>query len=198
MAKIRAYLDTCIISGIAKGDASQEDLGALEKILAKDKENVFELVTSSVVKQEIAAIPEAYREPHLKIFHLFSEVPLVKSVQNIPPFKPLPMFRREDRLLVKLKKLLPDQNDAVHAFQAIENRSSYLITIDKRTFLKYAVEVKSLCALELIGPKAFIAMIESIPRTSSLRTPPLLCQSVQTKKLNRNPINRDRSQYEHG
>ena len=155
MSTTRAYLDTCIVSGLAKGDLGSETQAALLRILEARKVGRVELVTSEVTRSELAAIPEVHRGSHSAIYYLLADVPLAPAEYRIPPFKPAPMFRRRDKLLLALEALLPDAADASHAFQAARSMASYLITTDRRTMLKHADAVEALCNLKLVNPSQF-------------------------------------------
>lgn len=133
MCAARAYLDTCIVSGLARGDLTLEDEAALLRILQARKSGAVELVTSEVVHAEISRIPEEYRIRHSIIYDLLADVPLATTHYKIPPFIPAPMFRRRDPLLASLEDLLPDEIDAAHVFQAVKAGLPYLITVDRRT-----------------------------------------------------------------
>ena len=155
MAARRAYLDTCIVSGLAKGDLSQENEAALLQILEARKLGHVELVTSELTRTEIAAVPEEYRAKHSIIYALLTDVPLVATTYKIPPFKPAPMFRRPHPLYLALRQLLPDETDADHVYQAAQNGVAHLIAVDKRTMLTYAKEVLDLSHVTLSSPVDF-------------------------------------------
>jgi hypothetical protein len=151
----RAYLDTCIVSSLAKCDLTPENESALLRILQARKAGTVELVTSEVVRTEISAIPEEFRIQHSIIYSLLADVPLAATDYRIPPFRPAPMFKRRDQLLVSLERLLPDAGDASHVFQAARNGVGYLITVDHRTMLKHAEAVSQLCGVRLVNPVQF-------------------------------------------
>lgn len=70
MCGIRAYLDTCIVSGLAKGDLTAENEAALLQILQARKNGSVELFTSEVARDEISKIPIEYRTIHSIIYAL--------------------------------------------------------------------------------------------------------------------------------
>ena len=75
MAPPKAYLETCIVSGLAKGDLAAAELLALLRILQAGKAGRVELITSDVVNAEIDRIPAHYRTPHAAIYNLLTDVP---------------------------------------------------------------------------------------------------------------------------
>jgi hypothetical protein len=59
-----AYLDTCIVSGLVKGDLQPAQETALLRILEARKRGDLQLVTSETTKTEIDQIPEQHRRLH--------------------------------------------------------------------------------------------------------------------------------------
>ena len=156
MCSARAYLDTCIVSGLAKGDLTPDDLAALLRILEVRKTGTVELFTSEVAREEISKIPPEHRTQHSIIYGLLADVPCANTHYRIPPFRPAPMFRRKDELLVSLERLLPDAPDALHVFQAFKAGLPHLITVDRRTLLNHAATVFQLCNVQLVTPVWFL------------------------------------------
>jgi hypothetical protein len=72
---IRVYLDTCVVSGLARGDLRPSTVGALLRILEAQKAGHVQLLTSSVTREEIERIPESYRTPHQTIYTQLAEIP---------------------------------------------------------------------------------------------------------------------------
>lgn len=156
MCAARAYLDTCIVSGLAKGDLTPEEEAALVRILQARKTGSVELFTSEVAQQEIAKIPAEHRTKHSVIYSLLTDVPLANTHYRIPPFKPAPMFIRKDSLLVSLERVLPDAADALHVFQAAKANLTHLITVDRRTLLVHAAAVLQVSNVQLVSPVEFL------------------------------------------
>jgi hypothetical protein len=71
---MRAYLDTCIVSGLAKGDLGPDEAAALLRILEARKLGRVELVTSNIANGKISRIPEAHRTLHAVIYNLLADV----------------------------------------------------------------------------------------------------------------------------
>jgi hypothetical protein len=82
MEPLVAYLDTCIVSGLAKGDLAQADTEALLEVLQRHKHGAVSLVTSRVTKEEIDCIPKKYRLPHEVIYNLLADLPVVKAFRT--------------------------------------------------------------------------------------------------------------------
>jgi hypothetical protein len=108
MSAVRAYLDTCIVSGLAKDDLAPEDVEALLHILEARKAGLADLFTSKLVQEEISKIPPVHRARHSIIYGLLTDIPLADTHHGMPPFTPAPMFRRKSQVLTSLERLLPD------------------------------------------------------------------------------------------
>lgn len=157
MSRPRAYVDTCIVSGLAKGELSTTDVDALRHILEAHKTGRIELIASPLVRKEIEKIPAEYRSAHSVIYNLLADVPLAKTQQRTPPFRPIdfPFGLRKAPLLEKLEALLPDETDAEHVFHAVNSGVRYLLTVDRRTMVARSDAVSRLCGVQLLDPCAF-------------------------------------------
>ena len=156
-----AYLDTCVVSGLAKGDLEQNEITALFSILEARRNGLVELVASPVVEREISRIPEQHRTPHSAIYALLKEIPLVPAFRKTPPFSPLdfPFGVRPERLLMLLNNVLPDEEDAAHVYQAAKSGIKYVITADVKTMLSRSAEVSRLCGVQLLKPTEFVRTV---------------------------------------
>lgn len=155
------YLDTCIVSGLAKGDLAPDEAKALQRILEARKRGAVVVVTSQVTKGEISAIPEIHRASHEVLYNLLEDVPTVSTHRTDGGLLLLGVGggRREDPLFTSLMSALPDPTDAEHVFQAAKNNLLYLITTDARTLIRHAVTVEQLCGVKLVTPVAFEQML---------------------------------------
>lgn len=122
------YLDTCIVSGLAKEDLPTVEQEALAELLELHKAGRLKLVTSHITKQEIAKIPLRARLRHIMIYNLLENVPATKTVKADPLFR-------------KIRTIVPDEEDAKHLYQAVKSRSWYFVTTDKRTILRHATKL---------------------------------------------------------
>jgi hypothetical protein len=55
--------------------------------------------------------------------------------------------RRQDRLFISLRSLLPDVEDAMHVFQAAKNGVGFLITADHRRLIRFSADIQRLCGV---------------------------------------------------
>jgi predicted nucleic acid-binding protein len=152
----KVYLDTCIVSGLAKEDLSVDDTSALLAILEAHKAGRLALVTSRLAHDEIAKIPEQHRARHTVIYSLLADVPMAETRVRTPPFKPtsFPHGVEQAPLLEKLEAIL-DKADAEHVYQAARNGVTYVITVDRKTMLARADAVQQLRGIRLVGPIEF-------------------------------------------
>jgi hypothetical protein len=140
MASPTVYLDTCIVSGIAKEDLSHAEQEAVVALLQLYKTSRLHLVTSEVARSEIAAVPQQFRSRHETIYLLLRDVPLARAAWTDSGLTLTGVGggRREDPLYTKLRLLLPDEADAQHVFQAIRADADYFATTDARTILRFS------------------------------------------------------------
>jgi hypothetical protein len=164
MDPLTAYLDTCIISGLARRDLPEQDLTALGHILAARKRGEVSLVTSHIAKTEIDRVPQARRSPNKVIYHLLTDVPAARfwRIDTGLMLMGVGGGRRQDPLFISLRKLLPDAEDAMHVFQAAKNRVGFLITTDRRTLLRFSGDVEQLCGIIVLSPTAFEQRITQV------------------------------------
>jgi len=152
-----AYLDTCLVSGLARGDIAADELLALRELLSRFERGEISLLCSEVVGDELAKISADYRGPHLQQLKVFEAIPRAKpgGVTRLSPMgvSGLNPYRR---LWDDLVALLPDKPDAEHVFVASTNRVNRLVTLDEKTMLRHRAAVQALSGVELMTPKEFL------------------------------------------
>jgi predicted nucleic acid-binding protein len=156
---LRAYFDTCVVSGVAKNELSDGDAEAVIRILESHKRGELQVVTSEVTAQEIAAIPKAaYRPKHEVIYNLLADVPSVPTSQlSVEMRMPEPAYVvHEDPLLSALRALRLDDGDLRHAFQAARNNVDFLVTVDRSTFVSRSEAIFKICHVRVITPTEFV------------------------------------------
>ena len=156
---LSVYLDTCIISGLAKEDLRKEEYMALKEILVLRKTGKVQLVTSPIAKAELEKIPEALRIKHEVIYNLLSDVP-IKRFRSITGLSPIGVpgfgYGRLNRDYLRLRQLLTDEEDAKHLYQAIRNGIQVFLTTDFRTILRKRAIVEKSFSIKLRSPTEFI------------------------------------------
>ena len=140
MASPTVYLDTCIVSGIAREDLPQAEQEGVVALLQLYKADRLDLVTSEVAKSEIAGVPEQFRSRHETIYLLLRDVPVARAkwTDSGLTLTGVGGGHREDPLYTELKLLLPDEADAEHVFQAIRAHADYFATTDAKTILRFS------------------------------------------------------------
>jgi hypothetical protein len=142
------YLDTNLISGLAKEDIRPVELAALRDLLRRRKAGQLILCTSAVASEELGGIPATARAPHEDIYPLLDDVPTVDEQFPMPKAYGAGAYGAdaygmgpivEDSDLGVLRSILPDENDARHVFQAAKNGIDYFVTCDERTIVKHAL-----------------------------------------------------------
>lgn len=133
-----AYLDTCILSGLARGDLKPNENAAITQLVQLQKENRLKFVTSEHAKEELSQSPIEKSRVDLIIYNLIASTPLAAfsyggsnlSLLGIggPP-KEYPLF-------TELKALLSDLGDAKHVYQAKNSNVDFFVTTDERTILR--------------------------------------------------------------
>ncbi len=156
------YLDTCIISGIAKMDLPEEEISSLLAVLKHGKKGNLKIITSKVSKDEINKIPIEYRQKHELIYYLLTELPYVHNFRNVWQNGTIigvgvgvgfgHYNRKIDPTLSKLRSLLPHKNDALHIFQAIKNKSQYFLTTDYKTIIKFRNKIEEIHKIKIVSP----------------------------------------------
>jgi hypothetical protein len=164
MESLLAYLDTCIVSGLAKGDLAQADIEALLKVLQRHKDRAVSLVTSRVTKEEIDCIPRKYHLLHEVIYNLLVDLPVVKAFRTDSGLMLMGVGRgiRLHPMLAKRITLLTDEADARHLYQAARNGVRYLITTDARTIVSRKAEIEEISDVLAVRPTEFLSIPEDV------------------------------------
>lgn len=157
-----AYLDTCIVSGLAKEDIADQELKALDKLLEYSKNDLISLFTSNSTLDELQKIPEKYRSKHLRIYNLLSDIPTaVKSNVTNVLFMPGPILflKNADYLFTELKNILPDEKDAEHILNAAKQNIIYFVTLDKKTILEFSEKIEIKAKIKAVKPSKLIEIL---------------------------------------
>ena len=170
MSVLTAYLDTCIVSGLAREDLNHDQLAALLQILEERKSGRVSLVSSLVAKEEIDRIPEEYRFKHEIIYNLLSDVPIARAFRiHSRGLMGMGMGMgmgaggvRLHPILAKLTTLLPGEADARHLYQAARNDVQYFLTTDAQTILSYREQIEDICKVKAVSPQEFLEVLAEI------------------------------------
>jgi hypothetical protein len=162
MAIPKVYLDTCIVSGIAREDLTSAEQGAVLALLRFHKARRVELVTSEVAKREIARVPQKFRSRHEAVYFLLQDVPVARAewTDGGLALTGVGGGRREDPLYTNLKALLPGELDAQHVFQAIRADADCFATTDGKTILRFARKLQAEYGLVAALPTECVRSID--------------------------------------
>ena len=156
MQSMNLYLDTCVISGHAKGDLSADEVRAVTELLSLYSTGKVSLVTSTVTKEEIDRIPEKYRAVHEETYELLKSIQAIGYLVLDLGFGIHLLGVKRHSTYDDLRALLKDDDDAKHLYQAYRHGASHFLTVDSRTILSKASEIEKLCGVKPILPSAFI------------------------------------------
>jgi len=166
---MKIYVDTNILSGLAKQDFSAEIVANFFKVLNLRKAGKIELYVSEITSDEINEIPQEYRYYHQLIYQLINNVALKSKTHSHLITKGLGggagslatmgMIGSPAPLIKKLESIVPEktrekekqarQRDIDHLYQCKVNNLDSFWTEDVATILKYNSELKE------IGIKVF-------------------------------------------
>lgn len=152
-----AYVDTNIISGLAKAEFELDTLTALNTIISKSDSGQVELVTSAIVAEELAAIPHEYRAPHLLVYAGHAKIEL--RLSTIPTMivagglgganlvtRGMGMGPRStlhtaiDKAIPRrtgAKKVAARTRDVDHLFQCAAAKLDWFLTEDRNSILQH-------------------------------------------------------------
>jgi len=157
---MKAYFDTNIVSGIAKGDIEPEELRAAEQLLALFEDGKINLFTSHVTKNEIGKIPLGYRTKHENVLRTLESLPTADYLAlDIMRLNPASLGVMQHTIFEKLLELLKDKEDAMHIFQSSQNDIVDFVTVDYKTILSKKKDIFNICGVDVACPTEFISKL---------------------------------------
>jgi hypothetical protein len=156
------YLDTCIISGLARNDIEQTQGKAMIELLKLSEIGTVRFVTSAVALSELEQIPPEHRTPHVAVYHLLWKIHAFPepSLTRLAPWGG-PMGNPARRIWSRIKRILPDENDVKHVYQAAKHGTDYFVTVDKATILKYKADLIVEAGVHVIQPSDLLRLIRT-------------------------------------
>jgi hypothetical protein len=130
--RVEAYLDTCLVSGMARADLRPAEQEALLQLLQAHKSRLIALVTSHITREELEKAPAEVRARDDVIYALLENVPAKRESGG-----------EKGPVLSQLKAILPDADDARHVFQALTNGVDYFVTDDSKTIISRRAEIEA-------------------------------------------------------
>lgn len=152
----RAYLDTCVISGLARRDLPPTEQGAADSLIELVYQSRVTVCTSTEAWGEIQQVPEQHRQPHLRQYQQISI--LTKAAEW---FDTDEVYTPEaQQVLARLRSVVPGEIDARHIAHAAMHGVPDFITTDRKTILRHASEIHGICGVLAVSPAAYVARIE--------------------------------------
>lgn len=134
----KVYLDTCIVSGIAKNDLAIDEQSSVVKLLNLFQKSKIALVTAATTIDEINDIPDSFRQLHVTTYELLLEIPVCPQKRVMDMIgNGFISFPREEPVLTTLRRFIPDELDRQHLLNAISDKCDYFVTTDEKTILRY-------------------------------------------------------------
>src|SRR5262245_14946342 len=141
------YLDTSIVSGIAKNDLPAHERTACAAILQAEAAGHVELCASPVTKRELSAIPAGHRGAHDGVYNALLIIPEVGDtllqVDIQQPGRsgirgPLPVITDVDHVALRSilrgnkRSDIRTETDARHIWEAFKADADYFVTDDRK------------------------------------------------------------------
>lgn len=151
-------LDTCVISGAAKGDMSPDDTTAFCRMAELVAESNLTVWASTVAKEEIDKIPTEYRQGHLDEYNALriirrSDATWIDDDPGSTGFGEVVQHPQ----YAQLHDLLRDENDARLIFQAKMAGVNDFITVDYRSILNKATELEEQFDMKVLSPSQYMS-----------------------------------------
>ncbi len=149
----KVYLDTSIIIGITKDDLDERQSRALREVLEQQAQYRLLVVTSMAAGDEIAPPREDDSRLVAWIYPLIAKVQRSnKDIGTCPPEHLDANTDMRHPTLARLETILPGKADAEHLFQAFMCGARYFMTVDKKTILRYATKIETVCLVRARDP----------------------------------------------
>lgn len=154
----RAYLDTCVISGLVEQDLKSGDQVALRELMGLVQESRLTVCTSTEARGELLDLePQERRQQHMQAY---DEIQTLKREADwLDPEEPFTPEAKQT--LGRLRQMLPDEADARHITQAAMHDVRDFVTSDHRTILSRADEVKAASGVVVWSPEEYRSSLTS-------------------------------------
>ncbi len=151
------FVDTCVISGFAKGDMKPEDASAFIDMTKMVQRSELTIWASTVAREEIDRVPAEYRQAHIDEYEALrivraSNTTWVDTDPESTGFGDVvenPHYR-------SLRDILRDENDARLMFQA-KMAGLDFVTIDYKSILNRASEVETKVGVSAVSPSEYMS-----------------------------------------
>ncbi len=162
---MKIYLDTNIVSALAKGDTPRES-AALQDVLRMYQDRTVELATSELTLQEIGKYRGLGLATMETIYTHLERVPFVERYairgfhsqsDQLGGFVSYPLLE-DDADWQQLRGIGLDETDAHHVMLAVRNECDVFLTCDERSIIRYRSAVELAFPIEVSKPSEWIAV----------------------------------------
>ena len=156
-----AFLDTCVASAVAKGELSPADSVAFGTIADAVARSDVTLWASTIMKREMDRIPARHRDPHLAEYNALRKVTAAPSTNWIDDRADSSSFGQVTvhPTFKALAEILPDRTDAELIYQAQAHGVSDFITVDEKTILSRATEIRARVGVNVYSPAQYVTLV---------------------------------------
>ncbi len=166
---MKAYLDTDIVSAIAKDDYADET-DALDKLLELSSAGNLELVTSELTRREIDAYKGQHRKGVARVYLLLKKVPFVEDHTLLGIHSQWDRYggvsyplMEDDPISRDLRQMGLDRTDAHHLMLAIRAGCHVFLTCDENTILRLRPQIQNRFQIRLLKPSELVQELLTSP-----------------------------------
>ena len=152
------FVDTCVISGMAKGDLKSSDASAVVQMAEMVQRSELTIWASTVAREEIDQVPPEHRQAHIDQYEALriiraSDATWVDTSPESTGFGLVvehPYYR-------KLRDTLRDENDARLVFQAKMAGLTDFVTVDYKSILNKAPDIEENVGIRAVSPSQYVS-----------------------------------------
>ncbi len=164
---LRVYVDTCVLSAVANNELPPVERAAFDQITDMVRSSAVTLFSSHVASEEISRIPRPYFARHLEQYDALGKVSSDLTWEEFNPATEITDLEVEDPVYEELRELLPDKNDAQHLAQAKLASIDNVLTLDEKTILRFAPELRDRVGLLVFKPSEFVLWFSNVSSTAN-------------------------------
>ncbi len=153
---LRVYVDTCVLSAVANRELPPAERTAMDTIAGLVQSSALTLVSSHVALEEMSRIPGPPFALHLAQYDAVGKVSSDLTWEEFNPATEITDLEVEDPTYEELRDFLPDEPDAQHLAQAKLGGIDHVLTLDQRTILRYAPELRDRFGILVFKPSDFV------------------------------------------
>ena len=161
---MKIYVDTNIVSGLAKKDFNIETINYFHKILEYRKKGKIDLYVSDLTADELNNIPEEFKYHHNVIYLLLNNISIKTKKNHKLITRGLGgssgslithgLLASDDPILKKIEEIISQKHNSIkkegrqkdidHLYQYYKNNLDIFWTEDVKTILNYHRELKEI------------------------------------------------------